>query len=55
MKKRVLSAMLAMAMTATVLSGCGKSETESSTADSKEPEHSRIFVCFLRCALLKTY
>ena len=36
MKKRVLSAMLAMAMTATVLSGCGKSETESSTADSKE-------------------
>lgn len=36
MKKRVLSAMLAMAMTATVLSGCGKSESGGSAADSKE-------------------
>lgn len=36
MKKRVLSAMLAMAMTATVLSGCGKSESGGSAADAKE-------------------
>ncbi len=36
MKKRVLSAMLAMTMTATVLSGCGKSESGGSAADSKE-------------------